>query len=226
MSAEAMLPAAPRRRRWDPIVKLTHWSIALAVLANAVVTEEGSDAHVWVGYALAAMLALRLAWGLIGPPEARFAAFPPSPGRALAHLRDIAARRHPAHRSHNPLGALMVYAIWGCLAVIIGTGIGMAGLPGGGGADRVTAIAPGYILPGEAEDDRRSELTVSRADDGDEEGGEGGEGGEKEEGLLGEIHEVAANLLYALILLHLAGVLFESRRSGGRLVAAMLPGQR
>lgn len=220
MSAEATLPGAPRRRRWDPIVKLTHWSIALAVLANAVVTEEGSDAHVWVGYALAAMLVLRLVWGLIGPPEARFAAFPPSPRRALAHLRDIAARRHPAHRSHNPLGALMVYAIWGCLAVIIGTGIGMAGLPGDGGRDtRVAAIAPGYIIPGEAEDEEAHELASRRADSRGERDG-------AEEGPLGEVHEVAANLLYALILLHLAGVLFESRRSGGRLVAAMLPGQR
>lgn len=219
MSAEATLPGAPRRRRWDPIVKLTHWSIALAVLANAVVTEEGSDAHVWVGYALAAMLALRLAWGLIGPPEARFAAFPPSPGRALAHLRDIAARRHPPHRSHNPLGALMVYAIWACLAVIIGTGIGMAGLPGtSGNAGGVPAIAPGYIIPGE--DDGRPDRAVSRTEEDDD------AGDRAEEGPLGEVHEVAANLLYALILLHLAGVLFESRRSGGRLVAGMLPGQR
>ena len=95
-------------RRWDPVVRLTHWSIVLAVLANAVFTEEGSAAHIWVGYALAAILALRLLWGFVGPAEARFTAFPPSPGRALAHLRDIRAGRITRHGSHNPLGALMV----------------------------------------------------------------------------------------------------------------------
>lgn len=40
----------PAHRRWDPIVRISHWSIALAVLANAVFTEEGSGPHIWVGY--------------------------------------------------------------------------------------------------------------------------------------------------------------------------------
>lgn len=196
-------------RGWDPIVKITHWSIAIAVLANAVITEEGSGPHVWVGYALAGILALRLAWGLIGPAEARFSAFPPSPARAIVHLRDIAAGRHVEHRSHNPVGALMVYAIWATLLVIIATGIGMAGLPGEARPVARTGI-----------------VTATAATDGDDDAHEHGEPGEREEGPLGEFHEAAANLLYALILLHLAGVVFESRRSGGRLVAAMLPGQR
>ena len=52
------MPSTPRPVRWDPIVKITHWTIAIAVLANAVVTREGSDAHVWVGYALASVLVL------------------------------------------------------------------------------------------------------------------------------------------------------------------------
>ncbi|WP_249702211.1 hypothetical protein [Altererythrobacter sp. KTW20L] len=73
------------------MVKLTHWSIVAAVLANAVLTEEGSSAHVWVGYALAAILGLRLLWGVIGPAEARFTAFLPSVSRARAHLREIRA---------------------------------------------------------------------------------------------------------------------------------------
>jgi cytochrome b len=81
---------APARRRWDPVVKLTHWSIALAVLANAVFTEEGSANHVWVGYGLAAILGLRLLWGLIGPAEARFGAFPSSPRRAVSSDRKLA----------------------------------------------------------------------------------------------------------------------------------------
>ena len=82
----------PARRRWDPIVRITHWSIALAVLANALVTEEGSGPHIWVGYALAGLLGLRLFWGVVGPAEARFTAFWPSPRKALAHLRDIRSK--------------------------------------------------------------------------------------------------------------------------------------
>lgn len=214
------------RRRWDPVVKLTHWSIVLAVLANAIVTEEGSNAHIWVGYALAAILGLRLLWGLIGPAEARFTAFPFSPSRAIAHIRDIREGRKSEHRSHNPLGALMVYAIWSCLLVMIATGVAMAGLP------RTTERHEhGRTMPASyGSSTAVQEAAERKGSDGDAElrsGGERREGGEEhEEGPLTEIHETAANLLYVLILLHIAGVVFETRRSGRQVVLAMLPGHR
>lgn len=190
------------RRRWDPIVRITHWSIALAVLANALITEEGSGPHIWVGYGLAAILGLRLLWGLIGPNEARFTSFWPSPRKAIAHLRDIRMGRVAHDRSHNPLGAFMVYAIWGCLLTIIGTGIAMAG-------------PPPWNRDNEARETRSIAVTVQdpveeREEDGDE-------------GALGEVHETAANLLYLLVLLHLAGVIFETRRSGRQVLVAMAP---
>jgi cytochrome b len=227
LKRKTMMPNETRsRRRWDPVVKLTHWSIVLAVLANAIVTEEGSSAHIWVGYALAAILSLRLLWGLIGPAEARFSAFPPSPARALAHIREIREGRKTEQPSHNPLGALMVYAIWSCLLVIIATGIGMAGLPG-------TKDRQGETRPASASYSRSIGEQDVAARDGDDEReavrsgtGRGEEAEQQEEGPLGEIHETAANLLYVLILLHIAGVIFETRRSGRQVVLAMLPGHR
>ena len=199
---------APVRRRWDPLVKLTHWGIVAAVLANALIVEEGSGTHIWIGYALAAILGLRLFWGLVGPAEARFSAFPPSPRRALAHIGEIAAGKATAHRSHNPLGALMVYAIWATLLVIIASGIAMAGLPATPRAEPSTAIAT---------------TAATEADEAGE-AGEDAENGESEDGPAAEVHEAAANLLYGLILLHIAGVVFESRRQRRNLALAMLPG--
>lgn len=198
------------RRRWDPVVKITHWSIAAAVLANAVFTEEGSGPHIWVGYGLAAILGLRLLWGMIGPTEARFGAFWPSPRKALAHLREIRSGTPSHHKSHNPLGAFMVYAIWGCLLTIIATGIAMAGVPpmSAGESTETHGKASALVMGDERDDDH-------------EEGGEG-----EEEGILGEVHETAANLLYMLILLHLAGVVFETRRSGKQVLVAMSPVHR
>lgn len=196
-------------RRWDPVVRITHWTIALAVLANAVFTEEGSGPHVWVGYGLAAILALRLLWGIVGPAAARFSAFLPSPRKALAHLREIRSGTVRPHASHNPLGALMVYAIWTCLATIIATGIAMAGPP------RLGAM-PEAEARHEAHETARSDAAYQTGEYGEEEG-------EEEEGPLGEVHEAAANLLYLLILLHLAGVLFETRRAGRQVLVAMSP---
>jgi cytochrome b len=212
------------RGRWDPVIKLTHWSIVLAVMTNAVVTEGGSGAHVWVGYTLAAVLGVRLLWGLIGPAEARFSAFPPSPVRALAHIREIREGQKIVHASHNPLGALMVYAIWSCLLVIIATGIAMAGLPGAkDGRDETDQDPKGYsILIGNGNAE-----TLRRHDNGSlPPGAERGADEGRDDGPLVEIHETAANLLYLLILLHIAGVIFETRRNGRQVVLAMLPGQR
>lgn len=197
----------PTGHRWDPIVRITHWTIALAVLANAVLTEEGTAAHIWVGYGLASILGLRLLWGLVGPAEARFSAFWPSPRKAIAHLRDIRAGRVTHHASHNPLGALMVYAIWGCLLTIMATGVALAGPPPWNGGEQ------------EAEAHSAAVAVENHVEAGEDEG----EGVEGEEGTLGEIHETAANLLYLLILLHLAGVIFETRRSGRQVLVAMAP---
>lgn len=198
-------------KRWDPIVKLTHWGIVAAVIGNALVTEEGSGWHIWIGYGLAALLALRLLWGLVGPREARFAAFPPSLARASHHLGEIRRGEVTHHASHNPLGALMVYAIWGTLLVVIGTGVAMSGPP----------PADPWAMRGE-----HGEQASAEAEEHGEEAEEREEGGEgeEEEGLLGELHELAVNLLYVLIALHLMGVVFETRRSGPQIARAMLPG--
>lgn len=240
----ATSPATPTAsaplRAWDPLVRLTHWGIVLAVLLNALVTEEGDVWHVWVGTAMAALLVLRLIWGLVGPAEARFSAFPPSPARAIAHVRDILAGRHARHASHNGLGALMAYAIWATLAVIAASGLAMSGFPPAAKAEReavqATAFlaleAPARASAGEAHEEdeahERAEAGTRAAPGGKVEAegegeGEGGErmGGEGGEDALEEIHEGAVNFLYLLIALHLAGVAFETVRSGPAVLRRM-----
>jgi cytochrome b len=220
VSADTSHPAIPaaRERRWDPLVRVTHWGVAGAIVANGLITREGSDWHVWVGYAAAALLGLRLLWGVLGPAEARFSAFPPSPARAVAHVRDLVAGRRTEHRSHNPLGALMVYALWETLGLVAATGIAMAGPPQLGARPATDAAAPLMSIKAietDAEDDDEAE--------GDGAGESGGEGGDE---VLEEIHEAAANLLFVLAGLHVAGVAFETRRSGGQVLRAMSPWRR
>lgn len=210
-------------RRWDPIVKLTHWGIVAAVIGNALITENGSGWHIWIGYGLAALLGLRLLWGLIGSAEARFSAFPPSPMRALKHLGEIRRGEVVRHRSHNPLGALMAYAVWATLLTITVSGVAMSGPPPANPAS-VSGEGDEEGRGGEDEDEDEHAalgnlvIAPAKADEG-----EGGRESEGEE-LFEEVHEVAVNLLYVLIALHLAGVVFETRRSGREVIGAMLPG--
>lgn len=97
---------------WDPLVRLIHWLLALTILLNGTVVDDESKLHEWVGYAALGLVALRLLWAVIGPKHARFSAFPPSPLRAIRHIRAILQGERIVHLSHNPLGALMAYNIW------------------------------------------------------------------------------------------------------------------
>lgn len=115
-------------RVWDPLVRACHWLVAAAVVANGLLIDAEGKPHLLIGYGLIALLSVRLLWGVIGTRPARFSAFPPSVGAVRAHVREIAARRARPHVSHNPLGALMVYALWATLAVIAATGLMMGSL--------------------------------------------------------------------------------------------------
>lgn len=111
-----------RYRVWDPLVRVFHWSLVTLFAANALVLDPEKPLHHWVGYAVAALVGLRLVWGLIGPARARFADFAPSPRAVLEQIGDMAANRPRTHLGHTPLGALMIANLLLTLIAIAVTG--------------------------------------------------------------------------------------------------------
>lgn len=196
---------------WDPLVRLTHWGIAAAVLFNALVTGGGSLWHVSLGWLAMSMLVLRLVWGVLGPAEARFSAFPPNPGAALRHLGRLLRGRAEAYPSHNPAGALMVYAFWAALSVVIASGLYLTG-----GATPMQVAADQAAV---ASGDWSALITESK---GDSPGTED----RRLRDTAREVHQVAANLLLFLAALHVAGVVVESRAMRRNLVKPMVLGDR
>lgn len=195
---------------WDPLVRTSHWGIALVVLANAVFTKGGGSVHVAIGWIGIALLVLRLAWGLVGAPEARFGAFPPQPRAAIAHLRSLWSGKPGHYRSHNPAGAMMVYALWISLAVVIATGLAM------------TTDSPATIADREAIVTSGDWSTLAGTSDaGDDDAQD-----EHARKWVKEVHEMAANLMLALAALHVAGVMVESRALRRNLVMPMIFGRR
>lgn len=191
---------------WDPIVRVTHWATALAITVNGLITEGGSTLHLWVGYSALALLVLRLLWGVIGPEEARFSSFPPSVAGAVAHVRDLAAGRPGSHRSHNPAGSLMVYALWAMLGLTTATGVFLQTepFPVSSAAASLSSEGDGRSVEHHDHDERDDEDETIE--------------------FVEETHELAANLLLILAALHVAGVAVESRLSGRNLVRAMIDG--
>ncbi|MGV6847640.1 MAG: cytochrome b/b6 domain-containing protein [Marinibacterium sp.] len=163
---------------WDPLVRIIHWSVALGVLLNATVIDTESKVHAWIGYTVLSLVILRLAWAVLGPWNARFAAFPPSPVRALRYVAATMRGDRTVHLTHNPLGALMVYNIW---ATLIALGV------------------TGYMM------------TTIRYFGID---------------WVEEVHDLAFNWLMLSVALHVAGVVFDSRRTGVNLLRGMITGRK
>ena len=202
-------PPAPRPPiLWDRIVRISHWGIVIVILANEIFTKGGSPVHVWFGWGGLALLVLRMAWGVIGNPEARFSAFPPNPLAALAHIKQLFAGKPRSYASHNPAAAMMAYALWAGIAVMVATGLTMSGPNPFAVAERQAIIDSGDW----------SQL-VKTAD-----AGEGG--AEEASAWVKDVHEITANLILLLVALHIGGVIVESVMMRHNLVPAMLVGRR
>ena len=163
---------------WDPLVRLIHWSLALTILLNGAITDDESKLHEWVGYVALALVGIRLVWAVVGPKNARFGTFPPSPARAVTYVRAVMTGDRSVHLSHNPLGALMVYNLW---LTVIAIGV------------------TGYMM------------TTIRFF-----------GTEWVE----EAHELIFNWLVLSVALQVAGVAFDTWRTGINLVRSMVVGRK
>ena len=107
-----------RLKVWDPFVRLFHWSLVIGFGANALVVDDDGKLHQWIGYAVVALVVLRIVWGLIGTKYARFTSFPPSLPGAIGQVREMFAGEKRVHIGHTPLGALMIYNLLASMLVI------------------------------------------------------------------------------------------------------------
>ena len=190
---------------WDPLVRLTHWTIAGVVIWNGLIDKPGGVLHIWLGWIAMLVLAIRVIWGFIGTPSARFSSFLPDPRATLSHLLGLFRGEKREYPSHNPAGAAMVYALWLSLAIVIVTGLSM------------TEYKNPILITEEKSAVAAGDWSVLVKD--------GAEADEKDD-LPKEIHETFANLMLILALVHVAGVAVESRILNRNLVRPMIKGTR
>lgn len=115
------MPAATIRV-WDPFVRFIHWSVAL-LIAIEMLHEAGANPwHRYLGYLAGLLVALRLAWGMIGSPFARLASMAHTAKRIGSYLRSARSGERPTYAGHNPLGAWMAFTLWTLTLLVVTTG--------------------------------------------------------------------------------------------------------
>lgn len=113
-------PVSTRARVWDPLVRLFHWSLVASFFIAWLSRHSWADVHHWAGYAAAALVLVRIAWGLLGTRYARFTQFVRGPGTTLRYAATMLAGREARYVGHNPAGAVMVLAL---LAAMLGAAL-------------------------------------------------------------------------------------------------------
>jgi cytochrome b len=198
---------------WDPLVRLGHWALLIAFATAYLTDEDGGervDLHELAGYAVGAIVAWRIMWGLNGPQHARFSDFVTGPRTALRYLFDLMAGGARRYVGHNPAGGAMVVALLFCLTLTVLTG--MLADRGGGSTPpargEVTVIAQGH-----ADKDKGTQIVAGRR-------------GERVRKLVGEIHGLLANITLALVVIHILGVALAIFSHRENLITAMITGKK
>jgi cytochrome b len=111
-------------RVWDRFLRFFHWTLVLCFATSFISGEaRASTLHVLAGYVLCVLLAARVYWGFKGSEYARFRAFVFPLSEALAYMRSMLKGNPKHYFGHNPAGALMVFTMFGLLAVIFVSGL-------------------------------------------------------------------------------------------------------
>ena len=129
-------------RVWDPFVRIAHWAVAAGCLANLSILRHADEPHEWVGYALTAIVLVRIVWGFLAPGHANFRDFAPSPSELLTYLRLLVVAREPRYLGHNPAGAVMMLTLM-TLVIFCGVTGWMLGLDAFWGDSTVEALHEG-----------------------------------------------------------------------------------
>jgi cytochrome b len=66
---------------------------------------------------------LRVIWGFVGPPHARFADFVSGPRKVMTYLGLVLRGREPRHIGHNPAGGAMIIVLLVLLGALCVTGL-------------------------------------------------------------------------------------------------------
>lgn len=116
------LDAASWVRVWDPLVRVFHWGLAASFIVAWLTSDEAASLHHLAGYIAFVLIVIRVVWGFLGTPHARFSQFVHGPSTILAYFGAILRGTEARHLGHNPVGGAMIITL-----MIMMTGTAVSG---------------------------------------------------------------------------------------------------
>ena len=110
-------------RVWDPLVRILHWTLAVAFLVAWLTEDDLMTVHIAAGYVVLAAVGVRTLWGFVGTKHARFTDFIYKPARVFSYLGDLVRFRGKRYLGHSPAGGAMTVLLLALAAVICWSGI-------------------------------------------------------------------------------------------------------
>jgi len=96
---------------WPWYIRLIHWGLALIILLDAFIIEEGDPPHRYLGYIGVGLVLIRFFFGVFGKGQVRFQEMSIHPRKILFFLKTHFNRTHH-FKGHNPLASLAYYLMW------------------------------------------------------------------------------------------------------------------
>lgn len=181
---------------WDRLVQLTHWALVCGCLFNWFVSTPGGTPHQLTGYAVLALVVVRLVWSLCGARKpARLRDMVPTFSGMKRHLRVLKARDKSLEgHGHNSFGLLFIWAAWLLIPAIAVSGY-LAAL----GNSELTPVLPAFVS-------RWEDFAIFNA--------------------LDEVHILLVTVLEVLAFVHVVAVLFTAHWLKHRYLASMILGEK
>lgn len=96
--AETSISRSATVKVCDLLVRVVHWTIAVAFFIAYFTEDDVLMLHVWAGYTIGILIMLPILWGFVGPRHARFSDFLYSPFGVWRYMIELIGFRAKRYR--------------------------------------------------------------------------------------------------------------------------------
>lgn len=115
-----MSTAINQKKVWTLKIRLLHWFMALFIVLNLFIFDEGDDIHYWIGYGTLAIVFFRTIIGFTSQGFDSFRKFTLQPRELFYFFRNLFSHARKDYTGHNPAASYAYIIFW---LLVIGLGI-------------------------------------------------------------------------------------------------------